>query len=335
VINAATAVGAFVLCAAPDVVRAFSGRLELEPHYHDLDPKDAQALAAMRASMNAQKGKYMGVDARPAFEKQKLGVQAAADVRTEVGEVGGVLGWWCRPSNPRTDAALIYHHGGWYMLGTAKAFCNQVSHFAALTRSNTFIPDYRLAPEARFPAAYDDAVAAYRGLATSGLRKIVLAGDSVGGALSLLVLVAAAADPSLATKPLGAVAMSPTTDLTLSGESMRSRAEADPIFTRDMVAQFVDAYLAGNDASDPRASPLFADLRKLAPVRIDVGEDEILLDDAVRFAERAAAAGVKVSLDVWAGMPHTFQAMIGKLDAASKAVQAETAFLNRLLDEDI
>ena len=299
--------------------------------HHPLAPADAAVISGLRQAMSAQKGKYMGTDARQPFEAQKNGVQPA-DCQTARGVVGGVSGWWCHPANPRPDAALIYYHGGWYMLGTAESFRNQASHYAIRTRTSTFIPDYRRAPEAPFPAAYQDALAVYRAMSEEGGRKIALVGDSVGGTLSLLVLAAAAAKPDLMQRPLGAVAMSPVTDLTLSSASMQTRAQADPIFTRDMVANFVEAYLGGADAKDPRASPLYGPIKGLPPILIDVGEDEILLDDAVRYADRATDHGVDVTLGIWAGMPHTFPGLIGKLTAATAAVEAECAFLNKLID---
>ena len=295
-----------------------------------VDVGDEAIVAGMRRAVGAQKGKYLGVDARPPFETQKLSIPAAPNVRMEPDVVAGVPGWWCRPSDARDDAALIYYHGGWYMLGTAKAFCNQASHFAALTRSNTFIPEYRQAPESPFPAAYDDALAVYFELAGRGVGQIALVGDSVGGSLALLVLAAAACSKA-GPKPAGAVAMSPVTDLTLSGVTMQTRADADPIFSREMVAHFVEAYLKGADPRDPRASPLFGKVTALPPIRIDVGDQEILLDDARRYAELAEKAGVDVTLGVWAGLPHTFQGMIGRLEGAVQAIQVEAEFLNRVL----
>ena len=297
---------------------------------YTLDVGDAAIVAGIRNGMSALKGKYLGPDARGPFENQKLAVPAAPNVRMEPGSVAGVPGWWCRPLNARSEATLIYYHGGWYMLGTAESFCNQASHFAAGTRTNTFVPEYRRAPETVFPGAYDDAMAVCLELAKHCGEHIALVGDSVGGSLALIVL-AAAASLGTAARLVGAVAMSPVTDLTLSGGSMQDRADADPIFSRDMVAQFVSAYLSGADPCDGRASPLFGDLKGLPPVRIDVGEDEILLDDAIRYAATAETARAEVTLGIWAGMPHTFQGMIGKLAAATKAIAAENEFLNHVL----
>ena len=294
-----------------------------------INESDAAVTAGMRKAAAPRKGKYMGTGARAPFDAQKLAVPRAADVRMEPDTVAGVPGWWCLPRAARDDTGLIYYHGGWYMLGTAEAFCNQASHFAALTRSNTFIPEYRRSPEAPFPAAYDDALAVYLDLAGRETGRIALLGDSVGGGLALLVLAAASLNGG--PKPAGAVAMSPVTDLTLSGESMQTRADADLFFSREMVAQFVDAYLVGADPRDPRASPLFGDLGALPPIRIDVGDQEILLDDARRYAQMVEAAGVDVTLAIWAGLPHAFPGMIGQLDASRRAIGAETDFLNRVL----
>ena len=297
--------------------------------HYPLSSGDAEVVAGLRKALALQKGRYAGVAARQPFEAQKNGVQAAT-CETTPGSVGGVAGWWCHPTNPRPDAALIYYHGGWYMLGTAESFRNQASHYAVLTQTSTFIPDYRRAPEEPFPAAYDDALAVYGGLVDRGTRLIALVGDSVGGALALLVLAAACQDAATTVRPLGAVAVSPVTDLTLASASMQTRAVADPIFSKEMVANFVAAYLNGADPIDPRASPLYGQLDGLPPIRIDVGDDEILRDDAVRYAERASALGVHVELGLWVGMPHTFPGLVGKVAAAREAIAGECGFLNQL-----
>jgi acetyl esterase/lipase len=226
----------------------------------------------------------------------------------------------------------LYLHGGCYVLGTAEAFRNQASHFAKLAGADTFVPDYRRAPEDPFPAAVDDAWAVYRALAQEA-DKIAVAGDSAGGALALAILAAAASPAGRDVRPArGAVVMSPWVDLALTGKSMQERAEADPIFTRDVLAAFAAEYLQGQDPREPSASPLYGALTGLPPLRIDVGEDEILLDDSKRYAERARAAGVEVTLAIWAGMPHGFQGAVGKLVAANKAVEAAGRFLAARLD---
>jgi epsilon-lactone hydrolase len=288
-------------------------------------PEDAPIVAAIREGARARRGKIFGPMDRESFDKRKSGVQAAAAVRTEPGTVGGVPGWWCRPMDGRPDARLLYLHGGGYVVGSAKAFCNPASHFAHLANVDTFLPDYRLAPENPFPAAIDDVVAAYRGLTGQGVEKVALVGDSAGGGLAISLLVTAAREGS--SRIRGAVVLSPWLDLSLSGPSMQERAEADPVFTKDVLAALARDYLQGHDAMDPRASPLFGPLGGLPPIRIDVGEDEVLLSDSTRLADAIAAARGDVTLSIWAGMAHSFHNGVGKLTAVNRALDAEGRFL--------
>ncbi|HEY5956516.1 MAG TPA: alpha/beta hydrolase [Polyangiaceae bacterium] len=288
-------------------------------------PADAPFVAAIRESARARRGKIFGVGDREPFDKRKSGVQAAASVKAEPGSVGGVPGWWCRPIDGRPDAGLLYLHGGGFLVGSAKAFCNPASHFAQLANVDTFIPDYRLAPENPFPAALDDVVAAYRGLTKQGAKKVVLVGDSAGGGLATTLLVSAAQEGE--SRICGAVLLSPWVDLSLSGPSMQECAAVDPVFTKDVLAALVGDYLQGHDASDPRASPLFGPLGGLPPIRIDVGEDELLLNDSTRLADAVAAAGGDVTLSIWTGMAHSFHNGVGKLAAANRALDAEGRFL--------
>jgi acetyl esterase/lipase len=198
------------------------------------------------------------------------------------------------------------------------------------------VPDYRLAPEHPFPAAVDDALATYRGMDDSGIRRIAITGDSAGGNLAL-VLASCVAGKAVSAKALlvGAAVLSPVTDLTLSGATYETRAEADPYFTRQQVAELVRSYLGSADANDPLASPLQGRLSGLAPIRIHVGDDEVLLDDSRRYVERAIAAGVDARLDVWTGMPHGFPAIIGPIKASAKALDAIGTFLTERLQADI
>jgi acetyl esterase/lipase len=133
-------------------------------------------------------------------------------------------------------------------------------------------------------------------------------------------------------QPFGASVMSPWTDLALTGESFKTRAEADPIFTRGVLQGFADRYLQGQDAAHPKASPLNARLDGLPPIRIDVGDDELLLADSIRYAERARAAHVDVRLSIWEGMPHVFQSSLGRFLAAERSLNAIGDFLRRRLD---
>jgi len=162
----------------------------------------------------------------------------------------------------------------------------------------------------------------------TGIRRFALTGDSAGGNLALVLAALVAARPASDKITLvGAAALSPVTDLRLSGGSYESRAEADPFFTRPQVAELVRSYLGNADAHDPLASPLHGSLSGLPPIRIHVGDDEVLLDDALRYVERAVAADVDARLDVWTGMPHGFVASIGMLKASAQTLDAIGMFL--------
>ncbi|MEI9422087.1 alpha/beta hydrolase [Mesorhizobium sp. Cs1299R1N1] len=299
-----------------------------------LSPQDAPAVAAMRQAASAHKGEKLGPEARPMFDAMFAATPAAGDVRVEAATVGGIAGFWLRLPAARPGARILYIHGGGYVLGSAEALTHFAVQIAARVGADTFVPDYRLAPEHPFPAAIDDAVAAYRGLAAEGAERIVVVGDSAGGGLTLSLLSTIAADKTKGmVQPVGAAVMSPWTDLTLTGDSFETRAEADPIFTRGVLQAFADMYLQGQDATNAKASPLYAELNSLPPIRIDVRDDELLLTDSIRYADRARAAGVEVTLSVWHGMPHVFQSSLGNFLAAEQSVDAIGAFLRQQLTD--
>mgnify|MGYP001286115214 CR=1 FL=1 len=284
-------------------------------------PQDVAAVAAMRQATSAHKGHSLGPEARPMFDAMLGAVPPVAGGRAEDATIGGIPGVRLRPDGARPDARLLYIHGGGYVLGSAGAFTNFAGQIAARVGVEMFIPDYRLAPEHPFPAAIDDVLAAYRGLVAEGGGQIAVAGDSAGGGLTLALLsILTTAKGKGLPPPVGAAVMSPWTDLALTGASMETRAEADPIFMRDMLEAFAALYLQGRDAADPEASPLYARLEGLPPIRIDVGDDEILLDDSMRYAAWARAAGVDVTLAIWEGMPHVFQSSLGRFLTAEHAV---------------
>jgi len=299
-----------------------------------LAPDDAPAVAQMRQAASAHKGEAMGPDVRPMFDAMFAATPAAADVRVEPATVGGIAGFWLRPANAQLGAQILYLHGGGYVLGSAQALTHFAGQIAARIGVDAFVPEYRLAPEHPFPAAIDDAVAAYRGLVADGAERIVVVGDSAGGGLTLSLLSILAAHKTKGTmQPVGAAVMSPWTDLALTGDSLETRAEADPIFTRSVLQGFADMYLQGQDAKNPKASPLYAELNSLSPIRIDVGDDELLLTDSIRYADRARAAGVEVTLSVWEGMPHVFQSSLGHFLAAEQSVDAIGGFLRQRLTD--
>jgi acetyl esterase/lipase len=300
---------------------------------HPLDPDDAKIAGFIRAASRAGKGKLQGTtEARAQFDALMEGVQPRDDVTFEVGTLGGISGIWVRPANSRPDVAIVHLHGGWFSFGSPKAYRHLVGHIAARAGASAFVPDYRLAPEHPFPAAIDDVMACYRVLGKTGVRRVAVTGDSAGGNLAL-VLASQATDEAASGKAVlvGVAVLSPVTDLTLSGESYVTRADADPFFAREQVAEFVRSYLGGVGPRHPLASPLFGPLSGLPPIRIHVGDDEVLLDDSLRYADRAVAAGADVRVDVWMGMPHGFPTSVGKIKAATQSLDAVGAFLTERL----
>ncbi|SAK46942.1 alpha/beta hydrolase domain-containing protein [Caballeronia temeraria] len=233
---------------------------------------------------------------------------------------------WLVPPTP-SRATILYLHGGGYY------FCSPRSHraitFGLATRANAsvFSLDYRLAPEHRFPAALDDSVAAYRRMLDDDVpaRSIVIAGDSAGGGLALATLLALrdARDPL----PAAAVLFSPWTDLSCSGESMRTNDGRDPMYHASVFPKVAAQYLGAADARHPYASPVFGDFEGLSPLLIQVGDTELLLDDATRVATRARAAGVRVELEIWRNVPHIFQIWAPFMPEARDALAHAAAFI--------
>jgi epsilon-lactone hydrolase len=301
---------------------------------HPLDPEDVPTVTAMRAMASSTKGMLRGIEAREPFDALMESVLPNDGVGFKSETVGSIPGLWVHPAHCRFDEAILHLHGGWFNLGTAKAFRHLVGQIAARVGASAFIPDYRLAPEHPFPAAVDDVLACYRGLDESGIRRVAVTGDSAGGNLALVLASRVSGEAvSAKTTLVGAAALSPVTDLTLSGATYETRAEADPYFTRPQVAELVRAYLGSVDPRDPLASPIYGRLSSLPPVRIHVGDDEVVLDDSRRYVERAIAAGVDARLDVWMGMAHGFAGSVGKLKASAQALDGIGIFLTEKLKE--
>jgi acetyl esterase/lipase len=278
------------------------------------------------------KGRFQGTAVRASYDGIMERVPRPAGVVFQDATVGGISGWWAKPAQARNGVAILHLHGGWFNWGTARAYRNFVGHIALSAGADAFIPDYRLAPEHPFPAALRDIEACYRGLLESGIARIALTGDSAGGNLALVVLSITSAQASKdGIVPVGAVALSPVTDLALTSESYEMRAKVDPYFTKSQVAGLVRSYLGEADPRNPLASPLYADLSGLPPIRVHVGEDEVLFDDSRRYVERAVAKGIDAKLDVWKGMPHVFVSALGGFNAATEALTEIGTFLTERL----
>jgi acetyl esterase/lipase len=253
--------------------------------------------------------------------------QRPSDFRYEPVDAGGVPAEWTLPPETHPQRALVYFHGGAYnagSIGSHRSLCTQLARASGV---RVLSVDYRLAPEHPFPAAVEDAVAAARFVWKQGIapEQVAFGGDSAGGGLALAALVALrdAGDPL----PAACVCLSPWTDLTLSGDSYYGSAELDPMIVPATLAQSRDRYVQASRAAEPTASPLFADLAGLPPLLLQVGTAECLLDDSTRLAERAKAAGVDVTLEVWDDMIHVFQAFFELLPEGRRAIDAIAAFL--------
>jgi acetyl esterase/lipase len=246
-------------------------------------------------------------------------------------ELGGVPAAEITVEGVESRHAVLYFHGGVYVMGDAFLAADLASQVGRRTRATAFSVDYRLAPEHPYPAAVDDALAAYQALLDAGTAPsdIVLAGESAGGGLAIATLVSAR-DHGLPL-PAAAFVMSPYADLTLAGTTMDAKRQADPLLSRESLQARVADYTSGQDAGLGLISPVFADLSGLPPLIIQAGTHEVLLDDAVRLARQAAAADVQVTLDITAGVPHVFQAYHPILDEAAAALDRAGQFLSAQL----
>jgi acetyl esterase/lipase len=264
---------------------------------------------------------------RAIFEEVMRQVPVAPDVRRTPITVGGIGALEVTIDGTDPADVILYFHGGVYVIGSAAATVPLVSDLARRTATKVITVDYRLAPEHPFPAALQDARAAYEGLLEQGVDpdRIALAGESAGAGLAVATLVALR--DAGKTLPSSAFLMSPYVDLTLSGESLVNKAALDPILTPDGLRQRVTDYVADADPSDPYVSPIHGDLAGLPPMLIQVGSHEILLSDAIRLAARAATADVAVTLDVVPGVPHVFQAYAAVLDEGNAALDRAATFV--------
>jgi monoterpene epsilon-lactone hydrolase len=277
---------------------------------------NTSTIAEQRARMDALAGLFPVADG----------------TEVEPATVGGVKGEWVRARRTRRDAVLLYLHGGGYVIGSPASHRNLVAAIGEASRLSAFSADYRMGPEAPFPGAVEDAVAAYRGLLDSGVApsRLAIAGDSAGGGLTIATLVALR--EGNVPLPATAVVLSPWVDLSGSGASMRTRAKRDPMVSMDELHKMAAAYLGGADPRTPLASPLFADLAGLPPLLIQVGSEEILYDDTVRLAERAGGAGVEVSVEYWGGMVHVWQAFHPILSEGRDAIERIGAYLKARIE---
>jgi epsilon-lactone hydrolase len=275
------------------------------------------------------------MEQRVILEQMLTSTPLADDVSTTPQTLGATPVVAIDISGTESNDVILYFHGGAYALGTAASAAGLASELGRRAGARVISVDYRLAPEHPHPAAVEDAVDAYRELIGAGqpASRIAIAGESAGAGLAAAALFAlkSAGLP----QPSCAALISPWADLTLTGESMKTKAGVDPALTPEGMRRRAADYLNGGDASAGLASPVFADLTGLPPLLIQAGSHEILLDDAVRLAANAAAANVAVTLDVTPGVPHVFQAFAAILDVGEAALARAGAFLRSHLTSTV
>ena len=290
----------------------------------------ASEIETVRAVL-AQLGE--GAPENPSWEERRAGYETAGTnmpmaegVASEDIELGGVKGIKLTPDGAQPGRTLLYFHGGGYCIGSPLGHRSMVSHIAKAMRATAYSMDYRMAPEAPFPAAVEDALACYKALLDDGVpaAHIAISGDSAGGGLTLAC--ALSIKDSGLPQPACLMPISPWVDLTNSGWSYGTKAESDPMITRENISEFAVTYLAGTDSKTPLASPVFADLSGLPPMLIQVGSEECLLSDATLLAERAGAAGVSVHLEIWPEMIHVWHFFHAFLTDARRAMEGMAAW---------
>lgn len=256
-------------------------------------------------------------------------------------KVGNRTGYWFVPENYGGERRLLYIHGGSWMSGSVKGWAGFVTRLAQACDCAILFIDYSLMPEAPFPAGLNDCVEAYQWLRNNGpsgiveagknnTEKLFIAGDSAGGNLTLACLLAI--KEQHLKMPDAALAISPCTDFTASGETIRTHQERDPIINGRAIPFLAKAYLANSNAelTHPLVSPLFGDLSGLPPMMLQTGEAEVLLDDSLRFAEKAKHAGIDVLVDIWPDMPHVFQGFAPFLQQANEAIERIARFIKSI-----
>jgi monoterpene epsilon-lactone hydrolase len=290
-----------------------------------------EMIRQFRASIDPAQG-------APTLEQQRDSIMVMAASATEPAGVtvretyaGGSRAYWHDGANGATDRVILYLHGGGYVIGSPKSHERLAGHLAVAVGCRVLNVDYRLAPEHPHPAAVEDAVRAYRWLLAQGFEPghIAISGDSAGGGLTLATLLALK-EQGL-PQPAAAVPLSPWTDLEGTGASMDSNAEADLMVGRVGLQSMAGQFLGEGNPRDPLAAPLHGDYAGIAPLYIQVGGDETLLDDSLRVAEKARAAGCEVKLDVFPEMQHVFQASVGNMPEATDAVQRIGVYLREKL----
>jgi monoterpene epsilon-lactone hydrolase len=270
---------------------------------------------------------------RAQYDRAERVFPTPSDVTVEMVTAPARSAEWLTPPGARTDSVVLYLHGGGYVIGSPRSHRHLAAAIARAAGTRALLLDYRLAPEHPFPAALEDAVAAYTWLLREGIApgRVVVAGDSAGGGLTVAMLLALR-DRGL-PRPAGGVCISPWVDLTNSAASYVSKAAVDPVVTLEGIALLTQAYIGTGDPKQPLVSPLYADLRGLPPLLVQVGSDEVLVDDAHGLGARARAAGVDVAVHEWPSMIHVWHWFLPMLDEAEHAIDEIAGFVRARVGE--
>src|SRR5262249_13925436 len=276
--------------------------------------------------------KALPADADISLEQRRKGMEKVAfkvadDIGIENVTVAGRAAEWLRAPGVQAGRAILYLHGGGYVMGSLTTHRSLAGEISRAAQAAVLLIDYRLAPEAPFPAAVEDGVASYRWLLDQGFapKNLAVAGDSAGGGLAVATLLSAR-DQGL-PMPKAAVPISPWSDMTCSNESYKTRAEADPMVGSGGIGGMAKVYLQGEDPKHTHASPDFANLQSLPPLLIHVGRDEVLLDDSIKLDQKAKADGVDSTLEIWEDMIHVWHAFHPMLPEGKQGIERVGAFL--------
>ncbi|MCX5993765.1 MAG: alpha/beta hydrolase [Chloroflexi bacterium] len=280
------------------------------------------AFAPKRGEVDVDKER-VELDKKGAIFKLPKGVKSVKEL------AGGVPAEWLIPPGVSNGRVVLYLHGGYYICGSPNSHRSLAANIAIASKARALVIDYRLAPEHPHPAAVEDAVAAYKWLINGRVdpKHLAVAGDSAGGGLAIALLVSLR-DRNIPL-PAACVCLSPWTDLAFTGETWQSKAKVDLIIYDYKGLAFAKIYLGGLDPKTPLASPLYADLKRLPPLLVQVGTDEVLLSDSTRLVDNAKQAGVNAVIDEWEKMQHVWQFAASFIPEGRRAIERIGEFIDR------
>ncbi|MBX7227358.1 MAG: alpha/beta hydrolase [Chitinophagales bacterium] len=267
---------------------------------------------------------------RQSFERISHIIKFPRFVERKDEQIAGLDGAWFLPKRSNDNKTILYFHGGGFCVGSHNTHRALIARIARASGHPAYGVNYRKAPENPFPAALDDAYAVYMELLNRGVKNIIVAGDSAGGGLCLSLMLKLRNEKK--TMPIAAMLISPWTDLSMTGETIRTKANVDPLIEPSLLYVFANKYIGEYEATNPFISPLFADLDNFPPIYIQVGGNEVLLDDSLRLAKKLKEHNVPVKIDVYPGMMHVFHWMAGIVPEAHGAIDKIGMFIKEVTE---